>query len=135
MEYIKIGNQEFKATIFGKTINANSEKRAIKTVTVFDMSYEDVKRLFFDGVKWSIISEFTTTDYVPALDEKGKPIYDLEGNVVFEPKENIVREEFDNSEYTMVGDITLHRDGSTSIEMGKLTDMEQFIEELYGGIK
>lgn len=41
-------------------------------------------------------------------------------------------QEWDNSEYSVAGDITDHRDGSITIKMGKPTDLELAYEELYG---
>ena len=41
--------------------------------------------------------------------------------------------EYDNSEYSLSGDITDHRDGTISVKMGKLTDLEEVFELIYGG--
>ena len=41
--------------------------------------------------------------------------------------------EYDNSEYSIAGDITDHRDGTISVKMGKLTDLEEVFELIYGG--
>lgn len=37
---------------------------------------------------------------------------------------------FDKSEYSIIGDITIHNDGSISIQFGKLTDQEITINQL-----
>lgn len=42
--------------------------------------------------------------------------------------------EYDNSEYTLAGDITDHRDGTMSIKMGKMTDLEEVLEAMYGAL-
>ncbi len=42
-------------------------------------------------------------------------------------------EEFDNSDYSIAGDIIDHRDGSITVKMGKPTDLEEAYELLYGG--
>lgn len=41
--------------------------------------------------------------------------------------------EYDNSDYSVAGDIIDHRDGTLTIKMGKPTDLELAYEELYGG--
>lgn len=41
--------------------------------------------------------------------------------------------EYDNSDYSVAGDITDHRDGTLTVKMGKPTDLELAYEELYGG--
>lgn len=41
--------------------------------------------------------------------------------------------EWDNSAYSLSGDITDHRDGTVTIKMGKPTDLEDAYEMLMGG--
>lgn len=41
--------------------------------------------------------------------------------------------EYDNSDYSVAGDIIDHRDGTLTVKMGKPTDLELAYEELYGG--
>lgn len=41
--------------------------------------------------------------------------------------------EYDNSDYSVAGDITDHRDGTLTVKMGRPTDLELAYEELYGG--
>ena len=41
--------------------------------------------------------------------------------------------EYDNSEFRVLGDITLHPTGEISVKMGKPTDLEEAYELLYGG--
>ena len=99
MEYVKIGGQEYPATISGLMHDASWGSRSSKTINL-DMSYNDAAELFTDGVSWSIISEW---------DEDGET----------------VREEYDNSDYSVAGDIVAHRDGTVSVKMGKQTDLEE----------
>lgn len=42
--------------------------------------------------------------------------------------------EYDNSDYCLAGDITDHRDGTLSIKMGKMTDLEEVLEAMYGAL-
>ena len=41
--------------------------------------------------------------------------------------------EWDNSAFSLSGDITDHRDGTVTIKMGKPTDLEDAYEMLLGG--
>ncbi|MBQ3329982.1 MAG: hypothetical protein IJG87_02260 [Ruminococcus sp.] len=43
-------------------------------------------------------------------------------------------EEYDNSDYNVAGPITDNRDGTITVKMGKLTDLEEAYELLFGGI-
>ena len=74
------------------------------------MTAAEVAALLPDNTPWSIVQRET----VDVLDEQGKP--------TGETKE--VVNEYDNSEYTLAGDITDHRDGTVSIKMGKPTESE-----------
>ena len=42
--------------------------------------------------------------------------------------------EYDNSDYCLAGDITDHRDGTLSVKMGKMTDLEEVLEAMYGAL-
>ena len=42
-------------------------------------------------------------------------------------------EAYDNSEYSILGDITVHRDGTYTVKMGKPTELEEAYMLLYGG--
>ena len=65
---------------------------------------------------WSIVQR----DMVDVLDEQGQP--------TGETKE--VVNEYDNSEYSLAGDITDHRNGTVSIKMGKPTETETLMAKL-----
>ena len=75
------------------------------------MSYADAVSIFVDGITWS------TLYVVPSEDPEQEPHV----------------EEHDMSEFSLAGDITDHRDGTVSIKMGKLTDLEEAYILLYGG--
>lgn len=40
---------------------------------------------------------------------------------------------YDNSAFLVAGDITDHRDGTITVKMGRLTALEQTLEQIYGG--
>ena len=87
------------------------------------MDYVTANKLFVNGVIWSIVMEHT------------KEIENInkEGNSVAETV--VETEEFDNSEYNLAGDITDHRNGTITVKMGKLTDLEAAYEIMLGGIE
>ena len=41
--------------------------------------------------------------------------------------------EYDNSAFSLRGDLTVHTDGTCTVKMGKLTDLEDAYVLLYGG--
>lgn len=107
--YIKVNNTEYPATVNGNRTDRSWDGRDTKTVTL-TMSHDAVAALLPDNTPWSIVQR----DMVDVLDEQGKP--------TGETKEIV--NEYDNSEYSLAGDITDHRDGTVSIKMGKPTETE-----------
>ena len=59
----------------------------------------------------------------------GEPVLDERGEAVFETRQT----EFDNSDFCVLGDITVHQDGTCTVKMGKETDEEKLLMLLYGG--
>ena len=107
--YIKVNNTEYPATVNGIYNDRIWDGRDTKTITL-TMTHAEVAALLPDNTPWSIVQR----DMVDVLDEQGQP--------TGETKE--VVNEYDNSEYSLAGDITDHRDGTVSIKMGKPTEME-----------
>lgn len=107
--YIKVNNTEYPATVNGDHADHSWGDRDTKTVTL-TMSHDAVAALLPSGTQWSIVQR----DMVDVLDEQGQP--------TGETKE--VVNEYDNSEYSIAGDLTDHRDGTVSIKMGKPTETE-----------
>ena len=112
MIYIKVNNTEYPATVNGDRADRTWDGRDTKTVTL-TMTHAEVAALMPDNTPWSIVQR----DMVDVLDEQGKP--------TGETKE--VVHEYDNSEYSLAGDITDHRDGTVSIKMGKPTEAESAV--------
>lgn len=110
--YIKLNNTEYPAEINGNLKDRSWGDRDTKTVTL-TMSHDAVAALLPDNTPWSIVQR----DTVDVLDEQGQP--------TGETKE--VVNEYDNSEYSLAGDITDHRDGTVSIKMGKPTETENAV--------
>ena len=122
--YIKINSGDilYPAVITGRMADKEWDSRETKAITL-EMDYATANKLFIDGVIWSIVMEHP-------LEIKE---IDSEGNTT--TKTIIETEEFDNSEYSLAGDITDHRDGTLTVKMGKLTDLEQAYEIMLGGIE
>ena len=110
--YIKVNNTEYPATVGGDRADRNWDGRDTKTITL-TMTNAEVAELLPDNTPWSIVQR----DMVDVLDEHGHP--------TGENKE--VVNEYDNSEYSLAGDITDHRDGTVSIKMGKPTETENAV--------
>ena len=107
--YIKVNNTEYPAAVNGVYNDRSWGDRDTKTVTL-TMSHAEVAALLSDNTPWSIVQR----DMVDVLDNDGNPTGETEERV----------QEYDNSEYSLAGDITDHRDGTVSIKMGKPTETE-----------
>ena len=107
--YVKVNGTEYPATVDGNLVDRNWDGRDTKTITL-TMTHAEVASLLPDNTPWGIVQR----EMVDVLDEQGHP--------TGETKE--VVNEYDNSEYSLAGDITDHRDGTVSIKMGKPTESE-----------
>lgn len=107
--YIKVNNTEYPADINGNPKDRLWGERETKTITL-TMTTTEVAALLPDNTPWSIVQR----DTVDKLDAEGNPTGETEEVV----------NEWDNSEYSISGDITDHRDGTVSIKMGKPTETE-----------
>ncbi len=107
--YIKVNNTEYPATVNGNLADRNWNGRDTKTIYL-TMTHDEAAALLPSGTPWSIVQR----DTQDVLDEQGKP--------TGETKE--VVNEYDNSAYSLAGQITDYRDGTVSIKMGKPTEAE-----------
>lgn len=117
MIFVKIKNNLYPATINGKVVDGDWDNRESKSIKLC-MDYEAAIGLFTDGLHWSIVQR----EEVPVFDKDGK-------QTGTETRET----EFDNREYCLAGDLTDHRDGTVTAKMGKLTDLEEAYEIMFGG--
>lgn len=121
-EFIKVGGVEYPATLIYNYKDRNWDMRETQTVHL-TMPYAQAAALLPSGTPWSIVMRETQD----VLDEQGQP--------TGQTKE--VVNEYDNSAYSLAGEITDYRDGTVSIKMGKMTETEQLraqlaeIEEAY----
>jgi hypothetical protein len=107
--YIKVNNTEYPAEINGNPKDRSWGERDTKTITL-TMTAAEVAALLPDNTPWTIVQRET----VDKLDNDGNPTGETEDVV----------NEWDNSAYSLSGDITDHRDGTVSIKMGKPTETE-----------
>ena len=129
MTYIKINETLYPATIIGRVQDNDWDKRESKSITL-EMDYATANKLFVDGLEWSIVHRADIPVY--KVDENDEFILDENNNYIqigIETQDT----EFDNSEYILAGDITDHRDGTITVKMGKLTDLEEAYEIMLGG--
>ena len=105
---VKIAGNEYEAIVSGVANDVLWGGRESKSITL-TMDYETAAATFCDDVPWSIL--YQPSDY-----------YDPETQQMVTPPV----EEYDNSDYCILGDITVHRDGTVTVKMGKPTG-----EELY----
>lgn len=110
--YIKVNQTEYPAEINGNPKDRSWDGRDTKTITL-TMTHAEVAALLPDNTPWSIVQR----DMVDVLDEQGQP--------TGETKE--VVNEYDNSDYSLSGDLTDHRNGTVSIKMGKPTETENAV--------
>ncbi len=110
--YIKVNNTEYPAEINGNPKDRSWDGRDTKTITL-TMTTTEVAALLPNNTPWRIVLRET----VDKLDNDGNP--------TGETKE--VVNEWDNSEYSLSGAITDHRDGTVSIKMGKPTETENAV--------
>ena len=125
MIYVKVNGTLYPASVAGRMSDTEWDGRESKLITM-TADFATADSLFQDGAAWSIVSE----DTVPVYNEQGNPVVGETGEPVYETRQ----EEFDNSEYSLRGDLTVHVDGTCTVKMGKPTDLEDAYEMLYGGI-
>lgn len=116
--YCKINDHIYPAIEFlGRMRDSDWDNRETKVIHL-EMTYNLAMSLFVDGCSWSIIEEW-----------EEEVIDETTGETTVIPH----RDEYDNSDFNIAGDVTDHRDGTMSIKMGKATDLEDAYELLYGG--
>ena len=127
--FVKINDVRLPAVITGRLNDKDWEGRASKAIKV-EMDYSDALAMFVDGAVWFIEEETERTveklvDKVET-DETGKE--HIVQEVVYETITEVISH--DNSEYSIAGDITDHRDGTVTIKMGKPTEIELAINTI-----
>lgn len=110
MIYAKVNETLYPAlSVNGRITDGEWDNRMSKSVTL-TMTHGEAVALFTDGAAWSIVQDV------------------VDGNGVATGQD-----EWDNSDYSVAGDVTDHRDGTVTVKMGRPTDLEEAYELLYGG--
>ena len=129
MIFVKLNNKLYPATVDGRITDGDWDNRSSKTITL-EMSYAEASELFVGGLAWSIVEQIDVPVY--QTDENDKFVLDENGSYIqIDTKKQ--ETEWDNSEYSLAGDITDHRDGTITVKMGKLTELEEAYEIMLGG--
>lgn len=118
--YVKIHDVMYPASITGRIHDKDWDDRASKAIRV-EMNYADALALFVDDVDWSIIQE------TEEVEEQREEVFNEETEEMEEIVKMVpvvVTEEYNNSDYSVAGEITDHRDGTVTVKMGKLTAEE-----------
>lgn len=130
MTYVKINDSLYPATIEGKVTDRDWGNRESKSITL-EMGYAEASDLFVDNTEWSIVQRHETPAY--QMNEDGAFVLDENGNLI-QTGTNVQETEFDNSEYCLAGAITDHRDGTITVKMGKLTQVEELEAKLANAV-
>ena len=96
MIYVKVNGVLYPATIAGRTQDTAWDNRASKAITM-EGDYATVDALFPNGTPWSIVMD----------------------------AQDATQEEYDNSEYHIRGDLTVHGNGTCTVKMGAMTELEK----------
>lgn len=129
MIFVRINGSDYSAKIDGKMADKEWDNRESKAITL-EMDYATAAEIFVDDTAWFIVEKTEIPVYQLnddgeiELGEDGQPI-----QTGTEIKEIV----WDNSDFNILGDITVHRDGTLTVKMGKLTDLESAYEMLLGG--
>lgn len=113
--FIKIGEAQMPAVITGRLTDGDWDNRASKAIRV-EMTYADALALFNNNIEWFILQDKKVI--VETTDDEGK----------IHKETKIETETYDNSEYSIAGDIIDHRDGTITVKMGKPTAEEMLAE-------
>lgn len=110
--YVEVNGVQYPASITGRLNDKDWDNRASKTAKI-EMNYYDAINIFVDDIKWNIVQDIEET--VENIDEETKEV----------TYETVIRQEYyDNSDYSIAGDIIDHRNGYITIKMGKPTAEE-----------
>lgn len=109
--YVEINNAKYPAIITGRLHDSDWNNRESKAIKI-EMAYTDALELFVDDVQWYIVQD--VEEQVEETTENGEVIFTT----------IIKNEYYDNSDYSIAGDIIDHRNGTITVKMGKPTAEE-----------
>lgn len=112
MYYLKVNEELYPAEFAGKMVDTDWDRRESKTITFAPgFSVSTVDALLRDDTAWSIFEVYSEGPEGPDHET-----------------------EYDNSAYSVRGDLIIHPSGAISVKMGKPTELEEAYELLYGGM-
>lgn len=116
MAYIKI-NEEYKPVTYSTTsIDYQWDMRSVVELKAPDVSYEDLKK-YCEGGKWSVYNKIVKRVPDEPVEKEGPATY----------HEEVTYEATDMSDYCVCGWVRNNMDGSTSVKMGRLSELEEFM--------
>ena len=120
---VEINGVQYPASITGRLNDKDWDNRASKAIEL-EMAYADALGIFVDDAEWYIVQDMQ--EHVEKRDENGEVVLNEHGEPVME----IVQKDevYDNSEYSIAGDIIDHRNGKITVKMGKPTAEEMLAE-------
>ena len=117
--FVRIGDLEFELiSSIGRIKNPNFHDRDTKNFTI-KADYNTAAQIVASGETWRIAELYNATseDLIPS--NVAEILRDEDGNVT-----GFIME-YDNSEYNIPGDITVHNDGTVTIEYGKPSELDK----------
>ena len=114
---VEINGVQYPASITGRLNDKDWDNRASKAIEL-EMAYADALGIFVNDAEWAIVQD--VQERVEQIGENGE-IIDVDMIVTKE-------ERYDNSEYSIAGDIIDHRNGKITVKMGKPTAEEMLAE-------
>ncbi len=121
MVYIEIQGVRYPAEVFGRSVDKDWDNRESLSI-ITTMSQSEAMSLFADDIEWNLITE--DIEELPDVNEEtGEQFVNIIVNT----------QTYDKSDYSVLGDIIAHRNGTVTIKMGKPT-AEELLEMLIGGI-
>ena len=119
MTYIKINNELYPTiSIDGRMIDGEWDGRSFKAITL-EMTGEQARELFVDDVEWSIVMETDKPITRYEQDEEGRPVPVTKYETIGTKEATCVM--VNNSNYSVAGDIVVHRNGTVTVKMGAVT--------------
>ena len=109
MTYLKINDTLYPAAIRGWYRDKDWDNRDSMAVTL-EMTYEEAVATFVSDMEWGHVHQ--------------DPAYVNEAGETVTPDPVV----YDDSDYSVAGPITDHRDGTVTVKMGKITDGEALAE-------
>lgn len=119
MIYVKVGEKQYPASITGRINDKEWNNRSSKAIKV-EMTYQEALITFVDDIEWFILQENEVM--LEQFDENGEVVVNENGEPIL--VSSIEIDSYDNSEYSIAGDIIDHRDGTVTVKMGMPTSEE-----------